>query len=130
VAGMTVRIGAAMALILVSGCSSIAGPEASAAAARFVQAQPAQACELLAPDTAKAMAERAGTDCQQALAAAHLPADSPLRTAEVAGQSAQVQFDDEVVFLARFPDGWRVTAAGCVRDDPDPAVPYDCEVEP
>jgi hypothetical protein len=34
------------------------------------------------------------------------------------------------VFLARFPDGWRVTAAGCVRDDPDPAVPYECEVEP
>ncbi len=36
----------------------------------------------------------------------------------------------QVVFLARFPQGWLVTAAGCHRTDPDPAEPYECEVEP
>jgi hypothetical protein len=48
---------------------------------------------------------------------------------EVAGESAQVRLDGQVIFLAHFPDGWRVTAAGCVREDPDPAVPYECEVQ-
>lgn len=123
-------IGIGVGLVLVSGCAEIAQPDASDAAVRFVRAEPAQACELLAPITAEALAKQAGTDCAQALAAADLPGESPIRQAEVAGEGAQVQFSDQVVFLAHFPEGWKVTAAGCVRDDPDPAVPYECEVKP
>ncbi len=85
---------------------------------------------MLAPDTLEAVESRSGTDCVTALPRLNLSRSTGVRRVEVAGESAQVQLDDQVVFLARFPDGWRVTAAGCVRDDPDPAIPYDCEVEP
>ena len=47
----------------------------------------------------------------------------------VAGHSAQVRYSGDTVFLARFDDGWRVTAAGCRRVSTDPAVPYDCAVD-
>jgi hypothetical protein len=40
---------------------------------------------------------------------------------------AQVRLDDDTVFLAAFPGGWRVVAAGCrPRGE---AEPYDCAVE-
>ena len=32
----------------------------------------------------------------------------------------------DTVFLLRFPDGWRVSAAGCT---PQGEAPYDCEVQ-
>jgi hypothetical protein len=95
----------------------------------FAQAEPSRACQLLAPDTAKAVARQSGRSCADALAGSHLPPGSAVRHVEVAGESAQVRLDGQVIFLAHFPDGWRVTAAGCVREDPDPAVPYECEVQ-
>ena len=108
-----------------SGCSAAAEQEVRAAVAALA-ADPAAACSRLAPDTAEAVAE-SGTDCAAVLAR-FTGAAAP--QVEVAGESAIARFSDQVVFLARFPQGWLVTAAGCVRDDPDPAVPYDCEVEP
>ncbi len=102
---------------------------ASNAATAFLAASPAQGCQLMAPDTAKAMAASDGTTCAQALARHHLPRATAVRRVEVAGQSAQVVLQDQVVFLGLFPDGWRVTAAGCVRADPDEQIPYECEVE-
>jgi hypothetical protein len=115
---------------LLAGCGSdVAAAQASAAAVAFVRAEPPQACALLAPDTEDAVAKHAGRPCPQAIAELHLPTASAVRQVEVAGESAQVRLEAQVVFLAHFPEGWRVTAAGCVRDDPDPATPYDCEVE-
>jgi hypothetical protein len=125
-----IAVAGCMSLVLVSGCSEVAQQGASAAAVAFVKAEPAQACGLLAPDTADAVESDSGTDCETGLSQLDLPKSAEVRRVEVAVESAQVQFDDQVVFLARFPDGWRVTAAGCVRDDPDPAVPYKCEVKP
>jgi hypothetical protein len=119
-----------LALVLLAGCGDVAVQDATATALAFVRAAPAEACGLLAPETAEAVADQVHTDCAQALATLDLPTATDVRGAEVAGESAQVQLADQVVFLAHFPDGWRVTAAGCVRDDPDPAVPYECEVEP
>lgn len=119
------------AVLLVAGCGSdLAQQEAATAALAFIAADPYRACDLLAPETAAALASRAETDCPTALGTVELPGGTTVERVEVAGESAQVQLADQVVFLARFPDGWRVTAAGCVRDDPDPAVPYECEVEP
>jgi uncharacterized protein YceK len=120
----------ALALVLLAGCSDVAAQDATAAARAFVQAAPPEACGLLAPQTARSIAKSAGNECAPALAALDLPTATAVRQVEIAGESAQVQLEDQVVFLAHFPDGWRVTAAGCVRDDPDPAVPYECEVEP
>ncbi len=122
---------AAITLILLSGCSQdVNEGEAARTAVAFLSAEPGQACGLLVEDTAEAIASHAGTACAQALADHRLPEVSSVRGVEVAGESAVVRFDDQVVFLAHFPDGWRVRAAGCVRTDEDPAVPYDCEVEP
>lgn len=122
---------AVAALMLLAGCGSDVAAQGAAEAARaFVRAEPSRACQLLAPGTAEATAKQADGDCGRALAKLDLPEASEVRQVDVAGESAQVRLDGQVVFLARFPDGWRVTAAGCVRDDPDPAVPYECEVGP
>ena len=122
---------AAALLIVVSACS--AAPERADlvdAATRFVAASPGEACDLLAPDTRAALERRTGVSCARALADRGLPTSTTVEGVEVAGQSGQVRLDGQVLFLARFPDGWRVTAAGCRRGDPDPAVPYECVVEP
>jgi len=118
------------ALVALCGCSSdLTQREAAAAALQFVQASPVQACQLLAPDTLEELSDEAGTSCALALAELNLPRRGSVQSVEVAGESAQVKLDDQVIFLARFPEGWRVTAAGCRRTDADPSTSYDCEVE-
>lgn len=86
------------------------------------------ACDRLAPRTLEAV-EEDGASCPQALAEADLPEAGERREVTVAGHSAQVRYAADTVFLALFDDGWRVTAAGCRRGSPDPAVPYDCAVD-
>ena len=39
------------------------------------------------------------------------------------GTTAQVRYEGETLFLARFDDTWRVVAAGCTAQRPKP---YDC----
>jgi hypothetical protein len=46
---------------------------------------------------------------------------------DVFGHDAIVRFSGDTVFLARFPEGWRVTAAGC-QPGPSDQKPYDCTV--
>lgn len=120
---LTVACG--LAALATSGCSGVAEQEVAAAVAA-IASDPTAACERLAPDTAEAV-EESGTDCAAALA--DFTGGGQPRV-EVAGESAIARFADQTIVLARFPQGWLVTAAGCVRTDPDPAVPYDCEVEP
>lgn len=119
-----------VALLALAGCSDVGQQDAARAALEWAAAPPSRACGLLAPDTADAVAERAGGDCARGLAAIDRPSPSAVVATELAGQSAQVRLETDVLFLVRFPDGWRVTAAVCKRDDPDPDVPYRCEVEP
>ena len=47
----------------------------------------------------------------------------------VAGHAAQVVSDGQAIFLARFDQGWLVTAAGCERESDDQATPYLCAVK-
>ncbi len=114
--------------LLLAGCSSVAAAEAHAQAMTFLTAaatDPEAACQLVAPGTL-ARLERDG-GCVAALSA--LSGSSTGwedAVTEVASQSAQVRRGDQAVFLARFDDGWRVTAAGCTRASADPALPYDC----
>lgn len=132
-AGMRNRAWASvvMVFLLLTGCSTDAArQEVADAAGRFVGAPAAAACSLLAPETRKAMEQESGSECPVALTEAGLPSSSGPVRVEIAAESAQVQFTDQTLFLARFPEGWLVTAAGCHRQDPDPAVPYRCEVKP
>ena len=124
-------IGAAVALLVLTGCSAAPDTgDVSAAAGRFAASTPEQACGLLAPDTLQRL-ERDRGDCATELARLALPQQAEVLAVEVDGLSAQARLREEVLFLARFPQGWLVTAAGCSREPgSDPAEPYECEVAP
>lgn len=130
----SVTIVAATTLLVCAllGCSADVEREAAAQAAdaftRAVSADPPAACARLAPRTLQVL-EEDGSACPRAVAAAALPDAGARSEVTVAGHSAQVRYAWDTVFLALFEDGWRVTAAGCRRDSPDPAVPYDCVVD-
>ncbi|GAA4957635.1 hypothetical protein [Actinoplanes utahensis] len=95
-------------------------------ARRFLQAvadgDGQAACRALAPRTA----EEIDAPCAESILGESLAAPSPRATTEVYGQRALVTFDGDAVFLAVFPDGWRVVAAGCT---PRGEQPYDCAVQ-
>ncbi|MDI6101012.1 hypothetical protein QLQ12_20575 [Actinoplanes sp. NEAU-A12] len=115
-------------VVMLAGCASV-GERSSAAedAARlFLQAVadgdgPA-ACGALAPETEA----RIDAPCAESILDEALPAPSATADARVYGQRALVKFDADTVFLAVFPDGWRVVAAGCT---PRGERPYDCAVQ-
>jgi len=129
---ITRRIVGLCFLALVStGCSGLGSPEADsaeAAALRFsglVKADPAAACDLLARGTLRELESSFGP-CESSLPEQDLPSADASREVQVFGKQAMVALAGDTIFLARFPDGWRVTAAGCVpRDD----RPYDCSVK-
>ncbi|MGD9989548.1 hypothetical protein [Pseudonocardia sp.] len=83
------------------------------------------ACALLT-DHARSAIESFDRRCETTILALPAPAGPPSGV-EVWGQSAQVRFDGDVVFLARFDDGWKIRAAGCTPGEGD--SPYSCELE-
>ncbi len=124
----------ALATTPLLGCTPAGADDATRAASRFVElarADPAGACRLLAPETSRAVAEDGDGECATGLQKAGLPEIAPggLGDAVVAGGSAQVRSRTATLFLARFDSGWLVTAAGCLRERPDPAVPYACAIQ-
>lgn len=128
-----VRIGAlkfalAAALVVATGgCGSMGSAEnanASHAALAFDESldTPAQACAMLAPGTLTELEDTFGR-CDRSLPREHLPVGSRVVGVDVYGKDAIVRLDHDVVFLARFDSGWKVTAAGCT---PVQSRPYDC----
>jgi hypothetical protein len=123
---------AVLALAL-TGCASAGdrAPAAAAVASRLLTAvdgkDGATACAALAPDTASEVEQSSqGKPCAQAILDEDLPKPSPVTGTSVYGQWAQVRLADDTVFLAVFPGGWRVVAAGC---QPRASRPYDCQVQ-
>jgi hypothetical protein len=120
------------ALCLLSGCSGQGGVEsqnAVDAALRFTTAardDPSAACGLLAPGTRQELEDQDGP-CASALPDQDLPQASGPGTAEVYGKDAIVRLRGDTLFLARFADGWHVTAAGCLPAGQD--KPYTCTVK-
>ncbi|MFI5915826.1 hypothetical protein [Dactylosporangium sp. NPDC051541] len=127
---------AALGLVLVAAAGCGVPPSAAAAAAEAVallrahQRGDGQAmCALLAPDTAAELARSSGTNCADAVGDEDLPDPGAVTDVTVDGQWAKVVIaaadDDGTVFLATFPGGWRVVAAGCRSRG---ERPYDCTV--
>jgi hypothetical protein len=115
----------------VGGCGHLGSAEdanAAHAAENFDRSlsDPAQACQLLAPGTLSELEDSFGR-CQRSLPRQDLPAATEVVSVDVYGQDAMVRLDGDVVFLARFPDGWKVTAAGCRLQSP--GRPYTCAVK-
>jgi hypothetical protein len=118
--------------VLLAGCGSVGERQdaASAVAVGLLEAVAAgdgrAACDRLAPDTVDALEDAAGVPCARAILAEDLPPPGGVVGAEVFGQWAQVKVDGDTVFLAVFPDGWLVVAAGCTSRDPRP---YQCQLD-
>jgi hypothetical protein len=123
---------AVFALTVLGGCAGQGGAEngnAEAAALKFSQAidaAPGTACALLAPETLKELEDADGA-CSGALSGELGSVTGPAESTEVYGRNAIVRLATDTMFLARFPDGWRVTAAGCTRQHD--GRPYDCKVK-
>jgi hypothetical protein len=109
-----------------AGCAAAAEPTVAAVAGRFADAlaghDGAGACALLTDDAQHDVATF-GRSCSAQLAT--LPDPGAVGQVEVWGDTAQVHLARDTLFLLRFPDGWRVSAAGCT---PDGDAPYRCEV--
>jgi hypothetical protein len=84
------------------------------------------ACAVLAPDTAAEVEQSGGKPCPEAILDEQLPGPGTVVGTDVYGQWAQVRLSDDTVFLAVFPEGWRVVAAGCT---PRPNRPYRCVLQ-
>ena len=121
-----------LALLGLSACGSVGqrGDAASAVAVKLLTAvqagDGAAACAALAPDTAAELEKSAEKPCPAAVLEEDLPAPAAVTSADVYGQRAQVVLADDTVFLAMFPGGWRVVAAGCF---PRADRPYDCTIQ-
>jgi hypothetical protein len=117
----------ALGTVGLAGCTAAAEPTVAAAAGQFAGAvarhDGAGACGLLT-DNARDDTETFGRSCEAQLAT--LPDPGAVGQVEVWGDTAQVHLDHDTVFLLRFPDGWRVSAAGCT---PNGDAPYRCEVQ-
>ncbi|MEV6595612.1 hypothetical protein AB0M36_01985 [Actinoplanes sp. NPDC051346] len=118
-------------LLCLAGCSP-AGERGDAAAdvamrlLSSVQSEDgAAACATLAPDTL-AEIESDGQPCASAILDEDLPSPGEVTGTEVYGQWAQVRLSGDTMFLAAFPGGWRVVAAGCTARG---ERPYDCVVK-
>jgi hypothetical protein len=84
------------------------------------------ACATLAPETLHELEESAEQPCAEAILDEDLPQPGQVIGADVYGQWAQVRLAGDVVFLAVFPEGWRVVAAGCRSRGEQP---YNCRLE-
>jgi hypothetical protein len=115
--------------LVLAGCATVGdrGRAAGDVTVRFLTAVAGQdgatACALLAPDTADEVAGAGDKPCAQAVLEEDLPAAGEVTGTDVYGQWAQVRLTGDTVFLAVFPEGWRVVAAGCTAR---PERPYDC----
>ncbi|MDF8263219.1 hypothetical protein [Luteipulveratus flavus] len=117
-----------LVVVACSGQGSVEAPHVRAAATAFVRTtsvDPGSACALLAPVTAREVADDA--PCAAGLADAGLPPAGEIRSVQVYGKDAVVHTSADTLFLARFDRGWLITAAGCRPQGED--LPYDCDVK-
>ncbi|WP_406272659.1 hypothetical protein OH779_35500 [Actinacidiphila glaucinigra] len=116
----------------VTSCGTLAEREeaAFAAATRFEQALTAQQttelCAALAPATRDELEQSAKQPCRQGVTKSDIPAAGAVHSVDVYGGQARVVLEHDTIFLAHFPTGWKISAAGCSSQ---PGQPYSCEIK-
>jgi hypothetical protein len=118
--------------VLLGGCGRAQDDRAaSAVTERFLQAlqsgDGARACAQLSTGTIDALEHEEGKRCARTVVGLDIEASAVRRT-QVFGGGAKVDLDNgHSAFLELTPQGWRISAAGCVPEPRD--EPYTCEVE-
>ncbi|MFJ9041759.1 hypothetical protein ACIRF8_34975 [Streptomyces sp. NPDC102406] len=64
--------------------------------------------------------------CADAIGTQDLSPAGPVRDVDVYGRQARAVLASDTLFLSRFPEGWKVVAAGC---RPRAGQPYQCAVK-
>lgn len=122
-----VAVVSAAALCACNGPGAAGAADTARSFEQLAPEDPATACDLLSGHTREAVEKQTDKGCAEGLADADLPKPSQVQSVDVYGHDARVVMSEDVVFLARFEEGWKVTAAGCrpgaVEDEP-----YDCDV--
>ena len=120
----------AVAALGCAGCGSDRDAAARDVGQRFYAALQAGdgegACRLLAPGTVEELEDSAREGCADAVLEAGVPAPGRTLGATVYGDQGQLRSESDMAFVAQFPEGWRVTAAGC---EPQGTRPYDCALK-
>jgi hypothetical protein len=115
----------------VSGCGTSDDRRQARAAAEGLYAavqdgRGEAACTRLMPATVDALERQEGRPCAEAVTEVQLTGGSA-ENVRVFETGAQAEFDTgNSAFLDRTDEGWRVSAAGCVRQGRSPAI---CELE-
>jgi hypothetical protein len=115
------------------GCGTTErAPDAAAVAERFHAAlgdrDGKEACAELSEETASKLEQRAQASCEEAVLELELPQEGTAAETSVYVTTASVLLaEGGTTFLDEGPDGWKVSASGCVPTAPD--LPYDCELE-
>jgi hypothetical protein len=86
------------------------------------------ACAELTEETASKLEQQQKKPCEEAILELELPKGGTVAEARVDITSAVATLaEGGTDFLDEGPDGWKLSAAGCVPTVPD--QPYDCELE-
>jgi hypothetical protein len=119
----------AVTVLSLTGCSSTHEGDVEQVAEQLHAAlrveDGAAACDLLSEDAQEELQE-SGDSCETAVLEAGLSPNGRVKKVSAYGTSAQVRYDDDVVFLSDFPEGWRVIGAGCEKNAD---APYDCKIQ-
>jgi hypothetical protein len=124
----------AIACVLLAGGCGTADREADVTAvsdrfhAALEDGDGAAACVELNSETAKKLERQEKRPCEEAILELDLPAGARADRADVYMTSAYANLAGTgAAFLDEGPDGWKISAAGCVPGGAD--KPYDCELE-
>jgi hypothetical protein len=112
-----------------AGCTQPHDEDVRRVASAFYEAYAARdgasTCAHLAPRTRSELEQSAGKRCATAVLEEEVPKVSEPVDVQVFGTQAEVKWNGETTFLARFQSGWKVMAAVC---KPQPGRPYDCTI--
>lgn len=119
-----------VAVAVLAACGGGQDDAVSAVAERFLVAVDTgtgqEACTLLAPAARSDLEDSSGAPCAQAVLHEHIGPPAASTSVAVFDTMAQVRFERDTIFLARFDDDWLVVAAACA---PRVERPYDCGIQ-